>query len=292
MVMKTLEWKGGRHAVLALHGLLSCPVEMQYVGRMLAKSGYAVRAPVIKGYSFATLGTTKVATAEHWLAEVENHFNDLRQHHDTVSVTGLCIGAVLAMKLAIRRGSDVAALGLLAPVLAYDGWGLPRSKVLLPLAMHTPLRHVWKYQERFPYGLKNENMRRWIEAEMKAKTNSIAGAASLSGEGIYQAHRLIGKVKRQLRDVTVPTLIVHALEDDVTSIKSANLIESRISSAIQRKVLLHNSYHMVTLDNDKDQVASETIAFFDQYAIHKNEAPEPVNHVLPLSSKPALVQVA
>lgn len=265
--MKTIELAGGPHAVLALHGLLGNPLEMQYVGKRLQRAGYTVVIPLIPGYGYSSgqADSYRTTRSERWFEEVSRLFDQLRQTHASVSVVGLCIGAVLALRLAIERGDQVASLGLLATTLAYDGWSIPKYRFLLPLAYYTPARHWYSYQERYPYGLKNENLRRWIAREMQVSDSSAAGASRLSAEGIFQAHRLIKQVRGQLSKVVAPALIIHAEEDDVASTKSADLVESSISSPSRRKLILHNSYHIITLDNEKELVADETIAFFNQH---------------------------
>jgi len=87
----------------------------------------------------------------------------------------------------------------------------------------------------------------------------------LSAVGIFQAQRLIKQVRSQLSKVVAPALIIDAEEDDVASTKSADLVERSISSPSRRKIILHNSYHIITLDNEKELVADETIAFFNQH---------------------------
>lgn len=265
--MKTIELPGGPHAVLALHGLLGNPLEMQFVGKKLQKAGYSVVIPLIPGYGYSSGQGQSYRTtrSERWYEEVLRHFDALKKTHETVSVVGLCIGAVLALRLAIDRGDEVAALSLLATTLAYDGWSIPKYRFLLPLAYYTPARWLYSYSERYPYGLKNENLRAWIAREMTVSDSSAAGASRLSAEGIFQAHRLIKQVRRQLGKVTTPALIVHAEEDDVASPKSADLVESAIASPIKKKVILHNSYHIITLDNEKEVVAAETVDFFNQH---------------------------
>jgi len=261
--MKTMSFPGGSHAVLALHGLLGNPLEMQFVGRKLQRAGYSVVIPLIPGYGYAS-GQADFSTTnyESWYQEVLAQFDELKAKHDSVSVVGLCIGAVLALRLAIDRGDDVAAISVLATTLFFDGWSLPKYTFLLPLLYYTPARFLYSYQERYPYGLKNKNLRTWIEREMKVRDSSAAGASQLSAEGIFQSHRLIKEVKRNLAKVKCPTLIIHAEEDDVASTRSADLVESQISSVFKKKVILHDSYHIITLDNEKELVASEVIDFF------------------------------
>jgi carboxylesterase len=265
--MKTIELSGGRHAVLALHGLLGNPLEMQYLGKQLQRAGYTVVIPLIPGYGYSSgqAASYRTTRSEHWFEEVLRLFDRLKGEYESVSVAGLCIGAVLGLRLAIERGDQIAALSLLATTLAYDGWSIPKYRFLLPLAYYTPARYLYAYQERYPYGLKNENLRRWIAREMQVSGSSAAGASRLSAEGIFQAHRLIKQVRRQLAQVSAPALIIHATEDDVASPKSADLVERSISSQFRRKVMLHDSYHIITLDNEKELVAAETVEFFNTH---------------------------
>lgn len=264
--MRTIELPGGEHAVLALHGLLGNPLEMQFVGKRLQRAGYTVHIPLIPGYGYASGqgNSYRTTRSEDWFDEVQRRFDLLKRDHASVSVVGLCIGAVLALRLAGERPDEVAALSVLATTLAYDGWSIPFYRFLLPLAYYTPARYLYSYKERFPFGIKNPNLQKWIAREMAVKTSSAAGASRLSAEGIFQADRLIGRVKKDLGKVRCPTLIIHAEEDDVATPKSADLVERSIASAISKKIILHDSYHIITLDNEKERVAAETVAFFDQ----------------------------
>ena len=56
------------------------------------------------------------------------------------------------------------------------------------------------------------------------------------------------------------TFEIHAREDDVTSIKNASYIAAHIGGHFE-KVLLENSYHMITLDQERDLVADYSIDF-------------------------------
>jgi carboxylesterase len=257
---------GGDHAVLLLHGLMGNPLEMQYLAKRLHKAGFATRVPHLRGYGFGERPNASTGTWRQWSGQVLNHFDELKRSYSSVSVCGLCIGAVLALQLAAERSSEVASLSLLATTLAFDGWSIPWYRFLAPLAYYTPLRYLYSYREREPYGLKNEPLRKWIAREMSEKSTSIAGAAMLPMTSVYQAHKLIRHVKRVIPSVSVPTLVMHAREDDVASIKSAEFVLEHIGSSEVRFTLLHDSYHMVTMDNEKRAVADQTIQFFREYA--------------------------
>ena len=79
---------------------------------------------------------------------------------------------------------------------------------------------------------------------------------------MHELFKLIREVKRELPTITTPALLLHSREDDLTSIKNPDYVEAKIGSKIVRKIILDDSYHMMTIDNQKDRVAEETIKFF------------------------------
>ncbi len=263
---------GGEHAVLLIHGLQSSPAEMLPLAKRLHQSGYTVHLPHIRGYGYRHGDDAHSITRwQEWRATVLTEFHALKQQYKSVAVGGLCIGAVLALSVAAELGDEVAALSLLSTTLYYDGWSIPWYRVLLPIAYYTPFRYLYSYREREPFGLKNEQLRKWVAREMSHKDSSMAGAAKLTLPAVHQAELLIGSVKKSLRQVTAPALIMHAVEDDVSTPRSASFVAGNIGSRTVENILLHNSYHMLTIDNEREQVAAETIRFFN--AAHATRLP-------------------
>ena len=56
--------------------------------------------------------------------------------------------------------------------------------------------------------------------------------------------------------------MLHAIEDDVASPRSAEFVALNVGSSQVRTILYCNSYHILTIDNDKQSVADEAIGFF------------------------------
>lgn len=261
--MEPLHLDGGEHAVLLLHGLQSSPAELQPLAKRLNQAGYTVHAPHIRGYGFEHGDTPRSVTYwSEWHAVAREEFLALKKSHQTVSVSGLCIGAVLSLSLAAEMGDEIAALSLLSTTLWYDGWSIPWYRFLRYVGYYTPFRYTYTYREREPFGLKNEQLRKWIAREMAHKDSSIVGATKLNLPAVHEAERMIAAVKKVLHQVTAPAIIIHAEEDDVSSPRSAHYVAAHIGSKIQETVILHNSYHMITVDNDREQVAKDTIRFF------------------------------
>src|SRR6266849_4279544 len=109
------------HAALLIHGLSGNPLEMQYLAKRLRQAGFATLVPHFRGYGFGERSDAfATGTWQQWRAQVLDHFDELARKYQSVSVSGLCVGAVLELALAAERPDKVAALSLLATTLAYD----------------------------------------------------------------------------------------------------------------------------------------------------------------------------
>lgn len=252
----SFKYLGRQHAVLLVHGLDSTPRELRYIAKALVNEDYSVSVPVIPGY---TMGTEPRSWRD-WLDALRAEYRELAATHETVSVGGICIGATLALALAAQE-PDVAALALYSVTLSWDGWSIPWYHFLLGLAYHTPLRRLYSFKEREPFGLKNEQLRAKIAKAMRENAGSDVGAAAITVPHIYQARRLAHHVTRQLPRVVADTLLIHAVDDETSSPRNASFVHERIGADVKRKILLDDCYHIITMDNERETVARETLAF-------------------------------
>jgi carboxylesterase len=263
-------------AALLLHGLSGSPVEMHHLSRCLRHAGFTVHIPAIPGYAFGTRADPfDTGTWEQWVAYACGALDLLSRRHDRIYLAGLCIGANVALRLAMERPKLVRAMSLISITLDHDGWATPWYRRMVRLACHTPLGRRAKLHERFPYGLKNERLRERVARAMRTEGASAAGAEFLPLSGMHQAYRLIAAVRRDIRRVTTPSLVLHAIDDDVASTRSAEFVARHIDTSEVRTVLYRESYHILTMDNDKDAVAGETIAFFRRHGA-QTAVPDPV----------------
>jgi len=264
-------------AVLLFHGLWSSPSEILSLANALRRRGYRVEAPEIPGYTYAA--GARMRPWRDWLQSALAAFDALSSEHESVLVGGLCVGSMLAFAVAAHRPKAVRALAILSPSVFLDGWGLPLLTRLRYIGYYTPLRYFLKVPEKEPFGVKNPLIRRWIAREMESRKISAAGAAYLPLTGLHESERLLAFVKRSLADISAPTLIIHAREDEISTLRSPHYLLERLGSRIKQLRVLENSYHMVTLDNERQQVVAAIGDFFLE------QAPLPLAAVLPFSAK-------
>ncbi|MBV8467000.1 MAG: alpha/beta fold hydrolase [Burkholderiales bacterium] len=245
---------------MLLHGLISTPGEFTTVRQALERQGAQVFTPSLEGYSY-TPGMS-ASKWQEWLEAARRELYAYTDAHGPVVLGGLCVGAAIAMALAAEEPKRVAGLVLLSPTLFYDGWGLSRWLNLRHIGYHLPFLAKWiRIDEREPYGVKNPQIRKWIAREMRQQSLSSAGAAKLPLWAIREAERLMKHVCKALPTIRAQSLILHAREDEVASLKTPHYIMQTMGTRDKKLVVLENSYHMITLDNDRHTVVREMAEF-------------------------------
>jgi carboxylesterase len=203
---------------------------------------------------------------QDWAASVRAAANRLRGEVDRLVVMGLSMGAVLALDLAADPGQRVAGVGALSTMFRYDGWSMPfytRLSFLLKTLRKLGIGRDRVFLERPPYGIKNEAMRRWVVAEMQSGNSAAAGLAGNPWYSVVEMNDLSAHVRARLGQVDAPCLVMHSVDDDISSLANARLIEKQVRGPVEM-VLLHDSYHMITIDRDRHIVMAKAIEFVDR----------------------------
>jgi carboxylesterase len=200
------------------------------------------------------------STWREWCASVQAAHDKLAETCDVILAGGLSMGGILALHLAQGRPKGVHGLLLFAPTLKLDGWSMPWHSKILQYVRPTPLRLEIDLPEREPYGLKDERVRRIVVASMQAGDASAAGVFSTPVRSFANFNALVAEVKPRLGEVRQPALIVHPREDDIASLRNAQYLQANLGGLVDT-VVLDNSYHMVTLDQQRHIVADRATSF-------------------------------
>lgn len=252
---KDIHLDGGTHCLLMLHGLGSGPLELIRLAQEARSDGFTVLIPSIDGYCFGS----ELKTWPEWMAQVQSCYWSARERHETVSVVGLSMGATLAMCLAENERPDACVF--LASALAYDGWAIPWYRGLLRWAHWIPFHHRYVYRESEPFGVKNVLTRAMVKRALELNHLSVVGGPTLSLGQLRQGQALIDQVLAHLSDIETPALFIHAIDDESVHIRHAEAAYRRIESSDKIFLYLGDSYHMITADNERETVHSQTLGF-------------------------------
>jgi len=270
--------KGGEHCVFMLHGLGANALELQRLSKQLQEDGFSVVIPHLDGYAFQTTAQPW----KQWVEQAQTELTHLQKKYSSVSVVGLSMGAVLAMALAQRQSTPLSALVLLSASLAYDGWGMPWYRPLLDISSWLPFAKRYRMPESEPFGVKNEEMRSAIKHALKSKQISESGVDALGYDLIKEGQHLISEVRANMQLIDCPTLIIHSVDDEVVHVRNAEWAYRKIRSVEKEMIYLGDSYHMITIDNERETVNQETSRFLKKTVNSQQE--KPVFEIAPMKS--------
>jgi carboxylesterase len=260
-------YEGGRSGVLLIHGLTGTPTEMRLIGKGLQRAGLSVYGMQLAGHCGDVDDLTATGWRD-WYASVEAAAERFRHEVDHLFVAGLSMGAILALKLAAEHPDWVRGVGVYGATFRYDGWAVPwygRLSFLLPLIGRFGIGKKRMVHENEPYGLRDERLRAQISASMKSGDSTAAGLPGNPWPSLAQMYEMAAVVRKELPKVTAPCLIAHATEDDVASLENAYLVSRSVSGPVEM-LLLENSYHMITIDNERRLLAQRSADFFAKIA--------------------------
>ena len=245
-------------AVVFLPGLQGSMLELGSIPKAIKKLGHTSCIPRIHGYS----AQSGFDTFDIWLSELDTVVNLLLKNHGQVCLIGLSMGATLAIAYEADYQKNLPVVAL-SPVFAFDGWSVPWYYPLLYVVFKLGITN-WHYKESQPYGLRNPEVRRRVAKQILEQETTEVGSASLSAKHLYQSLCLIEFTKKILQDFRSDLKIICSIDDDVVAPITIDWISKSIRSSTCKIIWLGGSYHIITLDNEREIVVNESVEFIQE----------------------------
>ncbi|GGC47206.1 alpha/beta hydrolase [Chelatococcus reniformis] len=236
--------QGSDVGVLVLHGFTGSTQSIRYLGEELhSRFGFTVSAPRLPGHGTSPDDMETTGYLD-WMGEAERALNELAQGKRKVFVTGLSMGGTLSLNLAARHPGLVDAI---APIAAPAGH--LTEAFAEALALNPP-------PKRIP----------GIGSDIKAPGVKELAYDETPMACLREVSVLISLTADLLPRIACPTLVVHAREDHLVPPTNPTAIVNAIRADDIRLLWLNNSYHVATLDNDKDLIVERVGGFFTEMA--------------------------
>ncbi|MFL6137500.1 MAG: alpha/beta hydrolase [Frankiaceae bacterium] len=234
---------GGPVGALVLHGFTGSPASTRPWAEHLAAAGLTVTAPRLPGHGtrWQELNLTRWPD---WYAEAERAFLALRARCDVVVAMGLSVGGCLALRLAEERGDEVAGLVVVNPSLATTDL---RARLSGPLSRVVPSMPG-------------------VVDDIKRPGVTEMGYGRLPTRAFHSLRALWALTVADLGRVHQPLLVLRSAEDHVVEPLSARLLLAGVSSTDVEEVVLPDSYHVATLDNDAPTIFDRSLALVRRLA--------------------------
>jgi carboxylesterase len=235
----------GPVGALLVHGFTGSPQSMRPLGEYLADRGIAVMAPRLPGHGTAwqDLNARK---AEEWVKHVEDAFNVFSAEKEQVFLVGLSVGSALCLNFAAHYPDKVDGIVALSTFLLTKD----------PLRFLAPV--IRRVVRSLP-GASNDI----ADPEMRelAYDRLPTGATYVMLQFVKQARRNLGAIR-------APILVMHSHNDHTAHPSAATLVYDSVSSEDKQIVWVDDSYHVITLDRDRDEVYRRTYEFIKERSRH------------------------
>jgi carboxylesterase len=234
---------GNDIGVLVCHGFTGCTQSMRYLGQQINAAGYTVTGPRLKGHGTSPEDMAHT-TAVDWIASVDEALAELRKTCSQVFMVGLSMGGTLTLYTAAKHADVIkGAICINAPVQI-------GSPDLAGLALDPQM------PEMIP----------GVGSDIKDPESKELAYAQLPVAALTQIYALAAVTRDLLPRIKCPTLVIQSRDDHVVQPDNAARIVRLLGASRIELLWLENSYHVATIDNDKDLICQKTIAFIRSIA--------------------------
>ena len=229
---------GDDRGALVLHGFTGNPQSMRGLALALADAGLTVEMPLLPGHGTAIEDMLDTTWAD-WSGAAESAYEDLSARCASVAVVGLSMGGTLAVWLA-QRHPALAALAVINPLLTPPDEGTVSF-----------VQAMVDGGDEVADGIGSDIA---MEGAVESAYPGLPLRAALS---LFEA---AATVEAELASVTCPVLVFTSTQDHVVDPKSSELLVARAKGPVEQ-VTLERSYHVATLDYDKEEIEARTVEF-------------------------------
>lgn len=228
---------GNSTGILICHGFNGTPQSVKYLVEGLAQCGYTVYAPRLKGHG-TTIHEMEEAAYEDWTTNLHEAYLLLKQTCQHIFVIGQSMGGALALELATKETCN----GVL-PINA---------------ALSVPEYEAYAHQ------LEPRFIKEGTPDINDAQATEIT-YEQVPLKAVHQLLDFMNIAKQRLSKVSCPIMIFVSPEDHVVPAQCSYNIFDSVSSSEKELVSLNHSYHVASLDYDKDKIITHTIDFIQSH---------------------------
>jgi carboxylesterase len=236
---KPFHLKGSSVGVLLIHGFTSTPQSIAYVGHKIHDAtGVTLRAPLLAGHGTTPCALEKVGYRD-WLASAENALETLRERCDEIILAGLSLGGTIALNLAIRFPE------LVDRVVSINGsTGIYRPD-----------------QVEILFADESGDFQRGIGSDIKHPDRYEICYDIIPVSTMRERFVLTCATGLMLPSLKQPILIFQSCNDHVVAPENGLRIKREVSSSDVTLHWLEDSFHVATLDYDRDIIIDKVCQF-------------------------------
>jgi len=229
--------EGGPAGALVLHGFTGNPNSMRGVAEGLAGAGFTVELPRLPGHG-TTVEDMMTTGFSDWLGAAEAAYHDLAARCERVVVVGLSMGGGLTAWLASEHPEIIGIVCINAVATTPEG------------------------MREATAGMLQQGMDRMdgIGSDIADPDSHESAYAETPLAPLLSLLDAAPELTERLGRISCPTLIITSMQDHVVDPADSDVLANAVTGPVER-VRLERSYHVATLDYDKELVIDATVDF-------------------------------
>lgn len=233
---------GGPVGVLVLHGFTGNPQSMRPLAQAFAAAGYGVEMPLLAGHGTVIEDMLPTGWSD-WSADAEAAFERIAARSEKVVIAGLSMGGSLTLWLA-QRHPEAAGIICINPALT----GPEGVTELLDAAI-----------------AEGQEVMDGIGSDV---ADPDSPESAYNGTPLRPLRSMLGAlegVRSGLGALTTPLLLFTSPQDHVVPPSDSDLLAASVAGPVER-VSCDRSYHVATIDYDKDLIIERSLQFVEKVA--------------------------
>lgn len=226
-------------SILCIHGFSSTPLSIKPLIDAFSNAGFNVYAPILSGHGKNWQALNGVKHTD-WINDVEKAYQKIRTK--SIFLVGFSMGGTLASIIAAKHKEIKGVILINHAIFIND----PRTLFL-------------------PFFKKFIKTAKGVAGDIKKKGIEEIAYEKVTTESVYELLTLIKKAKVDQCGIESPVLIFKSKADHIVKFKSANYTFKNIKSKYKELVILKNSYHVATLDNDVELINNKSLDFVKRF---------------------------
>ena len=229
--------------IILVHGFTGSPISMRPWAEYLLSHGYSVSVPLLPGHGTKPSDLNLVKW-QQWPAKVEEELEWMQSQGMKVFICGLSMGGGTTLNVAMKKSPAIAGIVLVNPMIHVK---------------FIPHQLAWVIS-RF------QKMRDSVGDDIKQPGVTEHGYDSLPAVGVYQLLKMLSYTRKRLHDVTAPLMLFHSKDDHTLPVTNTEIIMKSVGSRPKQRIELVNSYHVATLDYDKEIIFENSLIFIQSHS--------------------------
>ena len=238
-------WAGGPNGVLVCHGFTGNPSSMRGLAAAFADAGFTVELPRWPGHG-TSLDDMQTTGWTDWSAAAEAAYQELAARCERVVVAGLSMGGTITCWLAANH-PEVAGIVCVNPSVE------PPADSFIEMMEQTLASGV--------------DVMPGIGSDIAKEGVTESAYEGMPLRPLVSMFGAVTDLAGRLSDIHCPVLLFTSPQDHVVPPSSSDVLAASVSGPVER-VSCDRSFHVATLDHDKDEIESLSVAFAQKVTAH------------------------